>query len=61
MNKLLRDLAGAADAYAVHNFHKRDETFQETFERKYADLIIKHCMSVCDDDNAQKIKNLFWD
>ncbi len=54
MNKRIRELADQAVDYADQNF-KGEPTWFEAQESKFAELIIKDCLSIADNRGAYQV------
>jgi hypothetical protein len=54
MNERIKELSEQAEKYADDNF-KGEPTWSETFESKFAELIIQECLNICEDmgDNGK--------
>ena len=46
MNERIRELAEQAEKYADENF-KGEPTYSEAYDSKFAELIVKECISIC--------------
>ena len=61
MNQRIRELVGRAEAYAYeHEEHWHDgPDWQELFNKKFAELIVRECASQCLSDDCMRILNHF--
>jgi len=54
MNKRIEELSQQAMDYADENF-KGEPTWSEAYESKFAELIIKDCLSIADNRGAYQV------
>jgi hypothetical protein len=54
MNERIADLAEQADQYAHENL-KNESTWFEAYDSKFAELIIKECLSIADNRGAYQV------
>jgi hypothetical protein len=60
MNERIRELADQAKKYALDAMRKISDkeqalkVYSESYDTKFAELIVRECICQCDDENSQK-------
>ena len=52
MNERIQELSEQAEKYADDNF-RGEPTWSEAFESKFAELIVRECVAICQDTDGE--------
>jgi hypothetical protein len=65
MNERIRQLVKQAEQYALDKANESEEedfeiSFDDDFQEKFAELIVRDCVAICEDTDGEHIADARW-